>query len=237
MMVAFTQDGKPALLYCGKWDCQHCRKINAGEWSRIGRFGVHYGQAGRVQIVFWTLTLGSKYKSTRDGYLALPKLWDAFRKAIQRAQGRFDYLAVVEEQPKKRKMPHFHVLAFARIPAGYSARKDPRKWIKDFGVRMGFGHQCTEKVVDSDRAAIYLSKYLSKDGQGMPKGFRRVRCSRSWPKPPDPPKKPYIVRSIGEQLQDYLMRVEENSGRKLDDLLTDYYHASTRMELERLNSE
>jgi len=237
MMVAFTQEGTPALLYCSKWDCPHCRIHNAGEWARVARYAVHYGQEGRKLIVFWTLTLGSNYKTTRDGYLALPRLWDNFRKTIQRIQGHFDYMAVVEEQPKKRKMPHFHVLAFASIPAGYSKRKDPHKWIKDFGVAMGFGHQCTEKVVDSEGAAMYIAKYLSKDGQGMPKGFRRVRCSRSWPKPVKQKKKPYLVRRIGEPIQDFLLRVEEKSGRDIDDLLQDYRSASTQMAIIRLEIE
>lgn len=233
MAVAFTQQGKPALLYCGKWDCPHCRPFNAGEWAQEARFAVAYGQAGRLPVIFLTLTLGSKYKSTRDGYKALPRLWDNFRKTIQRYYGRFDYLAVVEEQPKKRKMPHFHVLAFCRIPPGYSRRKDPNKWIKDFGVKMGFGHQCTQQEVTDWLAAIYIAKYLGKDGQGMPKGFRRVRVSRYFPRRPQQPKQPYFVRSIGELLQDYLMRVQDVTGLDLDDLLHAYQDTYTLMELER----
>jgi len=52
--------------------------------------------------------------------------------------------------------------------------------------------------------------------------------------PPDPPKKPYIVRSIGEQTTDYLLRVESHCQREMEDLLADYRAASIRMELERL---
>lgn len=233
MAVAFTQDGTASLLYCGKWDCQHCKPFNAGKWAQIGKFAVAYGQSGRLPVVFWTLTLGSNYTTTEQGYKALPKLWDNFRKALQRTIGRFDYIAVVEEQPKRRKMPHFHVLAFAQIPAGYSKRRDPHKWIKDFGVKMGFGHQCKELPVDDYLVVVYLMKYLSKDGQGLPKNFRRVRTSTTLPRPPDQAKKPYIVRSFGEPIQDYLFRVEDISGRDIDDLLHDYQHTSILMHLER----
>lgn len=237
MAVAFTTDGKPALLFCGKWDCQHCRPFNAGKWAQVGKFAVAYGQAGRLPVSFWTFTLGSKYKSTADGYKALPRLWDNLRKTLQRYYGKFDYMAVVEEQPKKRKMPHFHVLAFCAIPAGYSKRRDPNKWIKDFGVKMGFGHQCEQKPVDDHLVVVYLVKYLSKDGQGMPANFRRMRLSHTFPRPPEQARQPYIVRSFGELIQDYLLRVADTTGRAIDDLYTDYNGANAVVNSERALSE
>jgi len=236
-MVAFTQEGKAKLLYCSQWGCPNCRVTKSREWMRIARFGVHYGQAGRLPIVFWTLTLGSAYTNVVDGYKAIPRLWDTFRKEIQREQGRFDYLAFVEGQPKRSFMPHFHVLAFARVPSYYNERTDPRNNIKDFAAHVGFGYQSKEKIVDSDGAAYYVSKYVSKGSPDIPKGFRRVRCSRSWPKPPDDPKKPYLVRGVGEQITDFILRVEAISGRDADELVREYQDTRLRMEIERLDDQ
>lgn len=233
-MVAFTQEGQAKLLYCSQWSCPHCRVVKSREWRRIAQYGVHYGQEGRLPIVFWTLTLGSGYKTVTDGYRAMPRLWDTLRKEIQREQGRFDYLAFVEGQPKRSFMPHFHVLAFAHVPAYYNQRTDPRNNIKDFAAHVGFGYQSKEKLVDSDGAAYYVSKYVSKGCPDIPKGFRRVRCSRAWPKPVEQPKKPYIVRGIGEPIADYILRVEAISGKDVDLLVRAYQTARIHMEIQRL---
>ena len=42
----------------------------------------------------------------------------------------------------------------------------------------------TEDLIEGWRAAYYVSKYTSKQGREMPKGFRRVRLSQHWPKLP-----------------------------------------------------
>jgi len=155
--------------------------------------------------VCWTLTLGSQYKTRQQGYAALKKLWDSLRKVVQRKllklpsnQGKkWTYLAFVEEQPKNRKMPHFHILT--NIAAPYR--------IKDFAVHNGFGHQATEKPVDSRKAAYYVTKYTSKGDPNMPKSFRRVRASQNWKKLPPYEGDKLIVKSKNEFLSDYLLRV------------------------------
>lgn len=184
----------------------------------------------------WTLTMPDWYTKPEQAYKDLPKLWDTMRKEIQREQGKFAYLAVVEGQPHRSEMPHFHVITFGRVPVRYSKRKDRAKNIKDFAAHCGFGHQAKDEEITSGRAAAYVAKYITKDGKGMPKGFRRVRCSRNWLKQPKPELDPYIVRSIGEAIADYLIRVENTCGRPIDDLLTDYQTASTKLTLERLMS-
>lgn len=234
LMVAFTQSGKPRMLYCGKWSCPNCRGHNAGEWARDGRYGVNRTVANRFTPVFWTLTLGTKYRTAKEGYQALPRLWDTFRKALQRAYGTFLYMAFVEGQAERNDMPHFHIIAYARVPAGFSKRRDKRKHIKDFAVAMGFGHQAKEIAITSDGAFWYIMKYVSKSTPSMPANFRRCRCSRGWKRAPRPVQKPFIVRSIGELIQDYLIRVQDISGRDLDDLLEEYQTASLQMELARL---
>jgi len=118
------------------------------------------------------------------------------------------YMAFVEAQPKKRKMPHFHIIT--NVPAPYR--------IKDFAVHNGFGHQAKQDEITSQKAAYYVAKYVSKGDPNMPKKFRRVRTSQSWAKLP-----PYIgeklyVKSRHETITDYLIRVSEATDKSIDEL-------------------
>jgi len=233
MAVAFTTGGAPRLLYCGKWACRICAVRNSKKWAAIGRHGIKQHPNKREKPVFWTLTIHPRIKTVKDAYEVIPKQWDAFRKAIQRNQGAFKYLAFVEGQPERSNMPHFHIIAYAEIPDDWRVRKDPTKWIKDFAAHFGWGFEAYEEVITSRRAAAYIAKYASKGTPDIPKNFRRVRCSQSWQKPEQPDTDAYIVRSIGEALQDYLIRVQQACGRSLDDILEVYQKASTQLKLER----
>jgi len=125
-------------------------------------------------------------------------------------------MAFVEAQPKKRKMPHFHIIT--NVPAPYR--------IKDFAVHNGFGHQAKQDEITSTKAAYYVSKYVSKGDPNMPKKFRRVRVSQKWAKLPPFVGDHLFVKSKNELLRDYLIRVHEATGRGLDDLWDDwkFYH-------------
>ena len=164
----------------------------------------------------WTLTLGKAYKRPKQGYEALPKLWNNLRTVVQRWYAKktankafkWVYMAFVEAQPKKRKMPHFHIIT--NVPAPYR--------IKDFAVHNGFGYMAVEDEITSKQAAYYVSKYVSKGDPNMPKKFRRVRTSQNWAKLP-----PYVgtklfVRSRAETITDFLIRVSNATGKDLDDL-------------------
>lgn len=232
-MVAFTVDGVAKLVYCGKWACKICAKKNARKWSIIAYFACAAHMENNGVIYFWTFTMGSKYKRPAEAYKDFPRLWDNVRKAIQRHYKRFDFVAFVEGQPERSFMPHFHVITFQAMPKGNSTRKDPRKWIKDFAVRMGFGHQAFDEIVNSLQAAAYVTKYASKGCPEIPKNFRRCRSSRKWLRPPDKEHDAYIVRSVGEPIEEYLLRVEEASGVSIDKLVKDYQHADVNMRYER----
>jgi len=210
---AFTTKGKIVPVSCGKWSCPVCAKENAMLWA--WRCRLQIDNSTDVYYV-WTFTLGSKFKLPKQGYAALPKLWDNLRKVVTRwytkATGdkgfRWVYMAFVEAQPKKRKMPHFHIIT--NVPAPYR--------IKDFAVHNGFGHQAIQDEITSKKAAYYVSKYVSKGDPNMPKKFRRVRTSQLWAKLP-----PYVgdklyVRSKKETLTAFLLRVSDDTDTDIDDL-------------------
>jgi len=207
VFYAFDSEGKIKGVSCGKWSCEYCRKDLARMWSWRARIEV-----GDAQKTYWcwTLTLGGNYKTRQQGYAALKTLWDNLRKHIQRKLTKLDenkgkkwtYLAFVEEQPKQRKMPHFHILTNFKAPYR----------IKDFAVHHGFGFEATEKRVDGVQAANYVSKYTSKGDPNMPKNFRRVRASQNWAKLPAYEGGKLYVKSKNENLTHYLLRVEAATG-------------------------
>lgn len=196
---AFKHDGTVVIVYCGKWSCKRCAKVNANLWAWRVRL---YIEAGAGEAWFWTFTLGSKYRSRKQGYQALPRLWDTLRKELQRQFGRWEYCAFVEGQPKRGSMPHFHVISLV---------KSPRR-IKDLAVHVGFGHQAYEEYVSDKKAGYYVAKYASKSDAQMPQNFRRVRTSRGWPKLPAYSGQAYLVKSRSETLATYLLRVSDMSG-------------------------
>lgn len=236
MMVAFTKAGTPKLLYCGKWSCRICRKQNAMEWADDARHCLRKAPMKWGKPKFWTFTLPSRITSVAQGYAEIKRLWDNMRQELKRDQGKFPYLAFVEGQPKRGGMPHFHVIIYAHVPLRYQRRREAEKNIKDFAVHIGFGHQAKEEKITSGKAANYVTKYVSKSTPGMPKYFRRVRASQDWIRKPKPAKQQWVVRARGEQVSDYLLRVEEVSGRSVDEIQADYSTMTERMNYERLAS-
>jgi len=163
-------------------------------------------------VYFQTYTLPGYVVSVPYAYFILPKLWDGVRKDMQRHTASWPYLAFVEGQPNRGAMPHFHVLSSAPTPYR----------IKDFAVHHGFGHQADEKPITSDGAVDYVSKYASKQGTSAPKGFRRVRCSSKWPKPPKLDRDAYLVKRKSETIHMYLVRVSSITGRDISTLWGSY---------------
>jgi hypothetical protein len=199
VMKAFNQDGQIVTVYCGLWSCPRCQKVLARQWAWRTKIQV---EANGGVAFFWTLTLRGKYRTALQGFLVLPKLWDTFRKIIQRFGGKFTYIAFVEGQPKRSYMPHFHLIVMVKSP----------KRIKDLAMQAGFGFQAKETKVTSTKAASYVAKYASKQSPETPKGFRRVRASRDWAKLPEGEPGQYIVKSRNETNAQYIMRVEAITG-------------------------
>jgi len=62
------------------------------------------------------------------------------------------------------------------------------EWLMLASVNAGLGVQARISIVDTvEGCARYVAKYLFKDcmGETWPKGWKRIRYSKSWPKLPD----------------------------------------------------
>jgi len=121
---------------------------------------------------------------------------------MQRERGTWDYASFVEIHPHRLGIAHFHIISFAPSETR----------IKDRAAHAGFGYMATEQLIEGWEAARYVSKYTSKQGKEMPRGFRRVRLSQRWPKLPDAIYEiPLLPMRRLEGLADYLGRVSHMS--------------------------
>lgn len=206
-MKAFNTKGKVVTVYCGLWSCPHCMRVLARQWA--WRTRLHVDAAGKPAY-FWTLTLRPNIRTATAGFKVLPRLWDTFRKAVQRKVGKWEYIAFVEGHPKRGHIPHFHIISMSKAP----------RRIKDLAMYAGFGYEAKEKRVDGPGAASYVAKYASKQHEETPKGFRRVRASRTWHKLPEGEYDGFIVKAYTETVSAYLLRVHEVTELPMETLLS-----------------
>ena len=145
---------------------------------------VHHGAEVLIDhgaaLQFVTIT-SHRRLSPKASVRVFTDAWPKLRKRYRRACPGSHYCLIPERH--QSGTVHAHLLVSA--PAG------SRFW-KDNSAACGMGYIAEESAVDSSaRAAWYISKELSKmlGGLPWPLGFRRVRCSRGFPKMPplDPP--------------------------------------------------
>lgn len=214
--VCFTKNGETRLLRCGKWSCPTCARLLSKRWAkRVIKFiqWDNFMETGDFQTIeprFWfmTFTLKGKRLSINRAYEMLPVLWERLRKRFQRKYSDWQYIAFVEGQPKRQNMPHFHLISNREPPAKRNKQgviTDHN--MHDFAFSVGFGFEADLQPVSDLKAALYVTKYMSKQGSAAPKNFRRVRASERVEKLPPNMEKKYIVRSRGEGVNQYIARV------------------------------
>lgn len=234
VIFGYDKKGNTKLIYCGQWTCPNCAPRLARKWAI--RVKVHIGIEQDRTTYQWymlTLTLGSTYKEPVAAYGALKKLWNRLRMAIARDHpgDKWQYAAFVEGQPKRQSMPHFHIIMDVQPPAKRNKKGViTKRAIHDYAHKMGWGFEAELKPVNSQKAASYVSKYVSKGAGVVPKGFRRVRVSRGWsPLVKDPDKRLIVIRK-GEELHEYLDRVNEFTGVPHEELYEKYLDAERQLE-------
>lgn len=128
-----------------------------------------------------------------DYYKWTTRLLNASRNDTRRRHGAWHYCQVTERQ--KRLHPHSHLIStflpkdartsFKVLPGGQRREVILSDWFEARCVSAGLGHiyEITE-VRSAKGVASYVAKYLFKDAMSTkwPKGWRRIRYSRSWPR-------------------------------------------------------
>jgi len=218
--IGFNLDGIAKPVYCGQWTCKDCSVRLAKKWATrvkqhiVFEKAAYHAATGEQIEEYWfiTLTLGSRYKNTAQGFAAIPKLWQRLHRALKRHKPDWQYVAFVEGQPKRGFMPHFHIISNQPLPVKLNKHgKITKHATHNYAHRMGWGFQAEQEQVTAAKNASYIAKYSSKQSPKTPRGFRRIRPSQGWRKLDKDATKRLIVKGRGEGLADYLERVVEQT--------------------------
>jgi hypothetical protein len=181
-LIARNHATKEAVFFrprCKSWRCPACSKVNKALWAIRAYEGSKAIMECEKPLFFMTVT--SHEKLTADQSLWVwPSAWGQLRDRMKyRAGGVFFYIMVPEHHLDGR----LHVHAIESAGVGQS-------WLKSAARESGLGYMDEEKPIKTPQgSAWYVSKYLGKsiEKTDWPKGFRRVRASRNWPKLPEQP--------------------------------------------------
>lgn len=176
-LIGLNGDIKRAVLFqprCKSWACPVCAKINRALWAVRAFHGAQVlNQTLSLTIDFLTLTSHEKL-GPGASLKVWPKAWMKLQARARYATGGFQYLLVPEQHEDGRL--HVHAIETAGLG---------ERWWKDNGRACGLGYMAEEEGARTPQgAAYYVVKYLTKSigFTDWPRGFRRVRTSRGWPK-------------------------------------------------------
>ncbi len=153
MQEKVTEKGKTSSRYvrlgCKKWVCPKC---GAKKVKRL-RHAIIKTAVEKNMRRFLTLTLDPKSCSPEESIYYIKKSWDKFRVYLKRKFGvSVSYIAITELQ--KSGYAHLHILVDRYIQ---------QSWISANWQAVGGGKIVFITLVDIQRIAGYLSKYLTKE--------------------------------------------------------------------------
>jgi hypothetical protein len=152
-------------LNCKCWDCKYCGSRRAKRYRRAIALWAERLNLNRLA----TLTLDPKKLNGEDSTKYLNRTFAKLRSVLQREYGKsITFIRILEYQ--KNGTAHFHLLLNCYIDQG---------WLKAKWQAIGGGWHVDIRLVEIQRVARYVSKYLSKELLlSAPKGSRRVTTSR-----------------------------------------------------------
>jgi len=206
LKIAHTSIGhKEALitrLRCKQWTCDACARKNASIW----RFWL-VKRLPEVSDEWWLMTLTSPggIRGHEESLEQIRKNIDRLIKRMGRVFGKVEYVRVFEKH-KTSEAVHAHFILTGITPyvvVGYSVKFQPvaygvmsrsgrtgfwavRTWLKKVCQEIGMGKIAdVRKIVgDTAKAAYYITKYLTKDMQGIHIAYlRHVQVTRAIGKP------------------------------------------------------
>jgi hypothetical protein len=184
---------------CKLWSCPYCAEENRKLW--IAR--AYYGAAVLEQVCFLTLTSHPKL-SPAASVGVFGQAWNVLRLRARRSAPEGQFMMI----PERHKDGRLHAHAIETFALG-------TRWWKDNAAECGLGYMAEEDVAHTPQgAAWYVGKYMTKqlEGGSWPKGWRRARTSRDWPKlPPMPVSEDWSFTSLpnDEALNTAIARLEQ----------------------------
>lgn len=180
VMVGRNPRDNIAIMFrprCKMWSCSVCAPINKRFWTARAWHGAEtiVGADDGAELHFLTLTSLGGLTPAQSLYV-FPKAWKKLHARARYRQPGYHYFMVPERQQSGRV--HMHAITTLAMST---------RWWKDNGAACGLGWRNENEPCRNPLfAAWYASKYLAKsiEVSGWPKGFRRTRLSRNWPKLP-----------------------------------------------------
>lgn len=198
-IIAYNTQVLSGFVYqprCGKWTCPYCADLNRDDWSQTAVYGMTHFPPESPTLKFVTIT-SRGYISPARSLVIFKVAWPKLIKRIAYNQStKPEYMLIPEHH--KSGVLHAHFLITADHHSNH--------WWHDQAFYSGMGYQAKEKNVrDPVEAGHYVAKELTKQlfGKPWPRGFRRVRLSLLWPRPPQ-----------GERLPNWEYETEMSEGRK-----------------------
>jgi hypothetical protein len=162
-----SEGGDTAPYRCGSWECYCCGyRMRMNLIEEIKRVTSVRPEMSRML----TLTLDPAKAPNGQGeqHKYITERWNALRTRLKREIGDFSYIWVREEQ--ENGLPHLHVLV---------SRYLPQEIVSAAWSELGGGDIVDIRKIDqTDKAAHYIGKYLTKDAlSGLPDGIQRYNSS------------------------------------------------------------
>jgi len=177
-LVGLSKAEHRAIVFqadCDLWECAECAERKKAKWVARAIIGSQEIFSAGTAVQFVTVTCHPSLRSFAATVAVFPHAWSLLYARMKRQQESFEYLMIMENHKNGRL--HAHMLT------SFQAKT---RWWKDNARQSGFGYMAKEsdKTVEPAKAGFYIGKYLFKQLQRdiYPRGYRRIRCSRLWPK-------------------------------------------------------
>jgi hypothetical protein len=152
---------------CGSWECYCCGyRMRMNLIEEIQRITSERPELCRMLTL--TLDPGKAPSRSDERHDYITDRWNALRSSITYEFGDFSYIWIREEQDSG--LPHLHILV---------SRYLPQEWLSAKWDDLGGGDVVDiRQVADTDKAAHYIGKYLTKNAlSDFPDGIRRYGSS------------------------------------------------------------
>lgn len=180
---------------CNDWLCPRCGLIRANQEYEKIVYGAQDLEKSGHKLYFITITCRGReiplHMADRHYYKWTTKLLNAFRNQCRRSDEKWAYCQVTERQ--ERGHPHSHLISTYAPTDGMLTKNRSgheiivSKWFAERCQSAGLGrYYDITPIRSSVRVSAYIAKYLYKAAvkTEWPKGWRRVRYSRGWPRKP-----------------------------------------------------
>lgn len=199
--VAYAHTGHKEAIFtrlrCKQWSCEYCAKKNASIWR------AHLKQRLPEISEEWYLVTFTAHSKTRSKQASLENLrgnLDILFKRVKRVFGCISYVRTFEKHPTSNAL-HAHYIVSGLAPfvaLGCSSKLQPcaigilsrpyrdgiwslQTWFAETCFDVGIGYIVDVRMIEGDveRAIWYVTKYLTKEQQGINvKGLRHVQTTR-----------------------------------------------------------